>query len=46
MSKLLLPAILAFLLALNVAAFTFIAAELDGSTVSTKRTLTGPEPSR
>lgn len=39
MGKFLYPALLILFLALNVAAYLFIKVELDGSTVTTKRTL-------
>lgn len=43
MRKYLAPAVFVVLLGLCVAAYAFIAFELDGSTITTKRYLTQPE---
>jgi hypothetical protein len=43
MGKYLFPALFILFLALNVAAFAFLTFELDGSTISTKQSVTQPE---
>lgn len=42
MAKFLLPILFVLLLALNVAGFAFLTMDLDGSTVTHKRTTTQP----
>lgn len=43
MGKYLYPALFILFLALNVAGYAYIAFELDGSTVTTKRSVAQPE---
>lgn len=43
MSKYLLPALFVLFLALNLVVYALITFDLDGSTVSTKQSILGPE---